>query len=378
MKTHFLPLLILSCLMLISCFKDDGVPFPPEVIEVPETDERTKGTVEPVKINERNELIANFGSFLPLGISYTEDFHSEGFFIHSDGSGYKSFYQERFTSNWVFDINEDGVIAGAYLPKDDYPAFPENHLPAYAYSVNKDGTGFTELHPEGFYYSIATHVTEDGTIYGKYGQVNETKAGRFAGEGVEPLLDTLQFPYSELQLVHASYLILKAANSDGDTGVYQLAYGTSEPNLLALQVDDFYYLELTGINSHGQMVGQYLNIQRGLSEGITFDLASGEMVIYNAENKDGKWTFVEYLFKDINEGGSIAGIGGRVSEGFFPQWRAITINWSLSSGFEDITPANGDAYSEAHSITNDGKVLGYLGVPRESGSVVNRLFVKEL
>ena len=126
------------------------------------------------------------------------------------------------------------------------------------------------------------------------------------------------------------------------------------------------------------MAGHYLNIQTGLSEGITFDIASGETVVYNAENKDGKWTFIEYLFKDVNEDGLIVGIGGRVSDGFFPQWRAITIDWNMVGGFEDITPANGDAYSEAHSINGERKVLGYLGVPRENGSVVNRLFVKSL
>ena len=378
MKTHFLQLLILYCLLLISCFKDDGVPFPAEVIEVPETDERTIGTVEPVKINERNEVIANFGSSIPLGLSYTEDWHSEGFFIRSDGSGYQSFHQDRFNSNWVYDMNEDGVIAGAYLPKDDYPTFPENHLPAYAYTVNKDGTGFTELHPEAFYYSIATHISEAGEVYGIVGQANETLAGKLTTEGVSFLLDPVSFPYSELQVIHEDYFILKAAISDGDTGVYQLLSGEGEPVLLNLHVDDFYYLQIRGINQQGQMVGQYLNLQTGLSEGITYDINTSETNFYNTENKKGSWNFIEYLFKDINDAGQIAGIGGRIQSGTLPQWRAITINWGLSSGFEDITPANGDAYAEAHSISNEGKVLGYLGVPRESGSVVNRLFVKEL
>ena len=74
------------------------------------------------------------------------------------------------------------------------------------------------------------------------------------------------------------------------------------------------------------------------------------------------WDYLEYRFQDFTDSGTIVGIGFRIERAVpsLPQARAVRIGWDFA-GFEDITPPNGEAYSEVYAVTEAGITVGYGG-----------------
>lgn len=365
---------LMSC--LISC--DDGfdlVPDPKEVVEIPGYN--GEGSIQPVRINNQNQIIGYTGGAELVGFSllYTER-EAAGFLINSDGSGFRDLRQEDHLFNWPLDINEQGLIAGAFTPEGNYTG---DYVPAYAYAMQSDGTGFTNLHPEGAFFSIARKVTPSGTIAGEYGRSGtESIACLFRGDSIVELVNPQVQLHSTVQCANDQAVIIYSWLGEQRYAYY--AFDLESETLERLNIDERTadFSELFDITEDGLAVGFYIDLNvNELAIGMTYDLRTDKLKTYNQKNKQDKSEYLEYTFFGVNASGLMVGRSGRTHEGGLLQSRAMKMNNDFT-GFRDITPENSGIYSEMYSVNDAGLAVGYLGLPRKNTAVVNKMFVMQL
>ncbi len=365
--------LCFASLSLIMACEDQFklVPDPDEVIEVPGFN--GEGIISPSRINDLNQIIGYYGTGWPVGITdFYEDQDVTGFLINSDGSGFMGLRQPDHQNNWPFDINNEGQIVGAYMPFGQYSG---TYTPAYAYVMNTDGTGFQELHPEGSFYSIARRVTSSGLVFGEHGPdgVNSVACMFKDGEVID-LVDTSEIDYSKISSANDEVVIVYGTEDEiWHFWKYDIANETLTKLPIAENITDF--AGLLGINDRGIAAGFSVDLSvDAQSQAVVFDTNNDELLTYRDFNQQRTWAYLEYKIFDINNSGTMVGWSSRDIGGGSPQARAFRMNQDFT-GFRDVTPENGDIYSELVSINESGLALGLIGLPRRDLAVHNKIFV---
>ena len=365
------PVLAIAILLLSTGCRDefDLVPDPDEVVEIPGFN--GEGSLVPVKITDGNQLIGYYGGLAPRASAdlLRMGERATGFVIAADGSQYQELTQTGHAATFPLDINNNGAIVGEYIPEG---AYSSTFLPGFAFALI-DGT-FINLHPDGYFQSSASHITNDGIILGSYGADElATVACLFRNDSVITLLDPNTYQFSEVHSVNNQFALIYAY--DGSVYSYHsyaFANGAVTQLNIPPAVADF--SGLGGLNTQGLAAGFY--VDNGRAAGITYDLTTGVLESYQATNSQGGYTYYEYTIMDINDDGLMVGRTDRNIGGLL-QGRAMRLGQGFG-GFADVTPENSELYSELVSVNNNGLALGYLGLPRKGNSVVNKLFVIEV
>jgi hypothetical protein len=347
-----------------SCQKEEElkpIADPKEVLDVPGFD--GNGAIIPTKISNSGKIIGYIGSAVPRGSVSGYYMDASGFAINSDGTGFVNLLQAGQHSNWPFDINKDGVIVGAYLPNGNYAGY---NLPAYAYLFDTN-SGFKAIHPSGAFYSIAKCITNSGIILGEYGVSASSgpTACIFSGGSVTKLMDN-----AEVQCANDEIAILSA--SDGS--MYTFFKYTFASSQLTKLFSKSNYTKILAINDEGFTVG-YTEDQ-GARVGLIYNTMTDQMSSYNNTNTKGNYTYDEHAFFDINNNGKIVGRSFRPWHGPH-QSRAMSLSFDLL-GWRDITPEGSEAYSEMNSVNDNDIAVGSMGILKDQGAVVNKLFIVNL
>ena len=367
--------LISLILSLHSCSKDplENVEDPDEVIEIPGFD--GEGLIVPVKINNQNKIIGYYqpGEQGPDANDPFDGKRQNGFLIQHDGEGFVPLNQPSHVVNRPRNLNDHGLIVGEFITEDNYNV-SANLSPTYAFSMNADGTDFKNLHPSNAYYSSATHVTDHPSILGHYSTTEQgSVACIFRGDSVADLVDSNQLLFSRVHAVNQEYAILYTYN--GNIRQYY-AYHFQDESLALLDIHSLIadMSSIYAVNDQGIAVGYSVDFsQSDAFIGMMYDMNNQQLTLYKNSNNVGGSTFIGYKFMDINEKNIITGIAERPYEGGFLQSRAMLTDKQFHRVW-DITPYNGNAYSEMVSLNDNGKALGYLGIPKKN-QMVNKMMV---
>ena len=264
------------------------------------------------------------------------DFPVRGFAIHQDDSGFVDLTVpvDGITASWPHAISDSGLVVGTYLVTDG-----DGTYVLHAYSIRADGTEIRDLHP-----SPDTSSPD--------------------GSGITLLAP--DYAYSYVQAVSNTLVVLSAMPVDGDPFgllLYSLDAGRLEALDLAGVSEDTAFVE--ALRDDGRMVGWYTDVSSEESFGdvaFTYVLGDIEPRVYRMTNRFGDWDYLAYRFHDFTDSGTIVGIGFRIDTAnpFPPQARSVRIEWDFT-GFKDITPPNGETYSEVYAVTEAGTTVGYGG-----------------
>ena len=191
-------------------------------------------------------------------------------------------------------------------------------------------------------------------------------AVEFASDGSGITLLAPNYAYSYVQAVSNTLVVLSAMPVDGDPFgllLYSLDAGRLEALDLAGVSEDTAFVE--ALRDDGRMVGWYTDVSSEESFGdVAFIYVLGDIEprVYRMTNRIGDWDYLAYRFHDFTDSGTIVGIGFRIDTAnpFPPQARAVRIEWDFT-GFKDITPPNGETYSEVYAVTEAGTTVGYGG-----------------
>jgi len=334
-----------------------------------------EGLIVPVKINNSNKVIGYYqkGEQGPGSDNAFDGKTETGFIINANGSGSIILNQPNHVVNRPADINDDGLIVGEFISEQNFQG-SANVSPTYAFSINSDGTGFVNLHPDEAYYSAATHITSHPYVLGHYSNTEQgSVACMFRGDSVVNLVDSATVLFSGVHATNSEYAIIYG--STGQVRQYY-AYHFQTQTLTQLNIPPSVadFSAIHSINEQGIAVGYSLDfVQSDAFIGLVYDLNTNQLRLHKSSTNFGGSSFVGYKFLDINEDGLIAGFAERPYQGGFLQSRAMIMD-SRFQDFRDITPSNGNAYSEMVSINDSGVALGYLGIPKGS-QVVNKMMV---
>jgi hypothetical protein len=363
---------------------------PPEVLNIPNEDgiEDEGFSTTAKAINTQGQIVGwTGGSNRPLYRCY--DSPSTGYLINKDNSGYVNLSQEGVWVTFPMDINDSGVVVGAYVPAEvtipEGPFYPPTAIPCHAFRINADGTGFKDLHPDGFIYSLARTVTPDGIIAGFYGEEEEA-----CNPDLNPCLfdenggisvdfnSELATEVSFSGVINDEYMLVTASYESDDKKCFILDYHNPEEpdSWQELPIDDidFYDLWFCAINDNNQIVGCFLDYNIFAYCGFTYMPGDEKIRILSGKRSIGNWDYYEYELLGINNSGQIAGISYRDDNGGLSQARAMCIDWDFNN-FRDITPEPFDGYSEAYDINDSGFIIGYGGFMQKHCLVLNRAFV---
>lgn len=298
---------------------------------------------------------------------------AEGFIIGTNGNGYVSLLKSDHHSVWPYHIGGNDVIVGTYLPLGNYT---DANLPAYAFTSDSEGNNFTNLHPSGAFYSIATHVTNSGKIVGNFGnRYDNSIACLFQGDSVVHLVNPAVQLYSTVSCVNDKMAIIYATLGNQSFAYYKYLFETKELVQLNISNQIANFSRLIDINDEGIAVGYYVDLQvNDRSIGLKYDTRTDQVSTYNTTIKIGKVEYLDYGFFGITNAGKLIGRSGRDIDVGFLQNRAMKMNNDFT-GFLDVTPNNGDIYSELNAVNDNGLAVGVLGLPRKKSVVVNKLFV---
>lgn len=354
------------------------IEFPPEALEIPINDNVDENAFYhvAVDINESNLIIGytnSTGAYATAGPE-TEMIPTAGFAVNADDTGYTDLSAPvaGSTASWPLDINNAGAVVGAYIE-----ALSDGTHALRAYSIKADGSSFMSLHPAEEVSSKATHVNENGRIFG----VIEKEPGPyfFLSEAVEFTVDDTGKPVatrllpgyfdSYVQAVNETWVVVYATETEDSRSkhvLYTIAEGTYEELVIPGIVTTFNNIVVKTISNDGTMVGWYTDDLSAGSfghVGFTYRIGDSAVSLYRMLNVVGQWEYVEYQFFDFDSKGTIVGVAYRIDPDSIlqiPQARAMRLEWDFS-GWADITPDNGGAYGEAYGITEDGWVAGYAG-----------------
>ena len=361
-----------SCGIFIELDPEDPLlrEFPPEVLPIPRSSETPEWRFEhiAVDINESGKIVGytNSSGAFADEIDEYDLFPARGFIIDYDGSNYLdiSANVEESNASWPLDINDSGGVVGAYL----YPAISGGNV-LHAYRIDSDGSNFESLHPAAEQSTKATHINEEGRIFGESGEIWVLReAVEFVSDGAGGwTTDRLVGGYvdSFVQAVSNEFVVVYGI-PDGDLPgeLVLITLDTGVATILAIAGVPSDSATIETIADDGRMVGwytDYSNAELFGDYGFTYQLGDASAELFSDVINDGQWAFIEYRFYDFQDDGTIVGIGYRISEQIlFPQARAISIEWDFT-GFADITPPNGAAYSEAYAINENNSVTGYSG-----------------
>ncbi len=376
---YLLPLityiLVGGVVILISC----SDPFirledPREVVDIPGFDGH--GSIQIQDINNANEIIGFIG-YSPGSSSDIIDLEEPPtcFRILSDGTSFTELTRPGHLATWPVDINDEGTIVGEYLTEGGQHS---DFLPGKAYVLLKDGT-FIDLHPSEAYSSTASHVTNTDKVFGSFGLTElESRACLFAADSIVELLDSSTYPFSEVHASNNSWVIIYARNQSDEYEYFAYSVLSGDLQKMNISPDVADFSEIKAINDNDLAVGFYVDlINTGRAVGLVYDLKNHTYIAYEEKNRSQGADFLEYNFFDINNSGVIVGWAGRKYEGPLLQLRAFSIHQDFGD-FKDVTPENGDIYSEMAAINDLGIAVGYLGLPGRNNSVLNKMMVMDL
>lgn len=366
--------IILSLLVafaLTSCKTEEiFTELPPEVLPVPNEFGQHEGNfvVQAVDINESGLILGYSGASTPLVRNQFEQCFA--FTIKKDKSGYKKIPSVGSYCTWAFDINDNGVVAGAYIPD----------------TTNLNPGNFLYIPCQGYIYHSAENLWQPFSVPGKaftlLQQVNNSGiAWGYCGSDLANLLDKEYFLYNINNSAFISFMPQGASKyvihtmNDQLLVVSFFADGSEHPKLGTARIYSLPGLEMVAdiptnqfpdtdvffkdVNQAGDITGFHYGVGTH-DRGFVYIRTTGE-IKFIPEAKPNQWNYVVFRPYSINDQGIITGITGRIKPGIpLPQNRAFIIKADLS-GFEDITPPNRDVYADAYAINNNNEIVGYAG-----------------
>ena len=367
MKQPIIFLLALAALCQ-SCFRSAEPKYPSTVLDVPNERELDAVIFETHArvINDQNEIVGYTSSSQPTNRNL--DYPIDAFRILPDGTGYVSLSVPQAYATWAMDINDQGLVAGAYRLATDEPA--------HAMAIMSDGTGFQDLHPAFAYASVATHVTPQGQILGFVVDDNDVEEAVIFDVETESVAYLMPqgTGFSKVEVVNSSLAILRFTPTNATLSQlwqYNFADGSTERLNFPLVEEDMLFVEW--INEDNEVLGWYLDLTDFSEQGYQYTLGEAEARLYNTAIREGGSNYVWFRFLGQTADGKIAGVASRENGAGLPQARGFVFEADYT-GFEDITPDNRGAYGEVYDVNANGWIVGYAGFANPAATLYNRAF----
>ncbi|MEM7375701.1 MAG: hypothetical protein AAF587_44320, partial [Bacteroidota bacterium] len=198
--SYFLLVMLMTFLSITSCRQDTPIDNFDSVLDIPDTDGLGEyGFPTGIDINDNGMVIgwpSESNGPREIGIENP----SSGFAIHISGSRYVNLSPSDAFCSWPYDINESDMVVGGYLPTKYTENAEYEILPTYAFVIKADGTGYENLHDSSYRSTFASHINDEGDIFGWFEQDESLYACRFYQDGT-PATELRFHGYSEISIM---------------------------------------------------------------------------------------------------------------------------------------------------------------------------------
>ena len=325
--------------------------FPDAVLAVPvtaNTEDENFGCTA-TDINASGRVVGFTNSWNPPSATYSYPRPVVGSAINVDDTDYVDLTPPLAVAAWPWAINDSGLVVGTYRLSQGHSAV------LHAYMIREDGTGFVDVHPEGYGSSAAFEVTSSGMVLGRASSGAVQHPVIFPANGYPLTVLGESYHMPAISAGCDRFVVLSAATEPGGQSVhllYRVDEATTEP--LGLPGVPPGYVTIASIADDGTMVGRY---EYGSEYGaFWYRLGSDEAWVIDGDIRSRDQVYSRFGFRDFSSAGTIIGIAYR-STG---QSRAAKYVFGIR-GVEDVTPGEHSAYSELNAVNEDGWAVGYAG-----------------
>jgi hypothetical protein len=323
--------------------------YPDEVLEIPIAGDAQGASFSTIAwdVNSSGRVVGSTNSFSLPRAKDSPTNPIVGFAINVDESDYVDLTPSEGVAAWPSAINDAGLVVGTYklhLAQSDV---------LHAYMIEADGTGFVDIHPDGFDSSAALEVTSGGMVVGHVKTLSEQHPVIFPVNGHS--LTDLGGTYRESGVRAAcdKFIILWAWGELGGE-MLNVLYRVEEEIFEVLSVPDVPPgpVAIRAVANDGTIVGWYDRSDYGA---FHYRLGEDHAWVISGDILRGDTIYNHFRFCNFTSDGTIVGMAFRSG-----QIRAAKYTYGVRD-VEDVTPGEYSAYSELYSVNQEGWAVGYSG-----------------
>lgn len=324
--------------------------FPDAVLKVPitESTEQSDFGATAVDINSFGRVIGFTNSWNPPSATAHYNFPIVGFAINVDDTDYVDLTPTQAVAAWPAAINDAGLVVGTYRLEQGSSDV------LHAYMIHEDGTGFEDIHPDGFDSSSAIQVTTNRMVIGYAQDGSSRHVVIFPVNGYQLTYVGDSYYIPALNSACDKLVVLSGYPQDGGTRL-NLLYRVESKTIEILSLPDVppEHVTVRSIGDDGTIVGWY---DYGREHGaFCYKLGSEHSWLIKGDIQRGDVIYNQFCFCDFISDGTIVGMA-------FCNGQERAAKYLLGvNDVEDVTPGEFSAYSELYSINEDGWAVGYAG-----------------